>query len=231
MDSAQNPTGLNKSERLEQIAVPFKKTEVNRAYTSFVRWMRILLPLSALALIAIVFAWPDMEKKIEPVRKEEILPKAIKAQNELIKPRFESTDRKKQPFTVTAVTARQNEENPELVYLEKPVADMLLNNGARVSGKADKGIYEQQTEKLFLEGHVRLLHDSGYELEAEEMRIDMKTREAFSDKAVYVHGPAGTVKAVGLKALSQEELLVFNGPATLTLKAGQDGFELGKALP
>lgn len=225
------PQNSNKSERLEQLAVPLKGTKVNRAYTFFVRSMRVILPLSALALIAIVFTWPDMEEKIEPIRKEDILPRAAKAQNELIKPRFESTDSKKQPFTVTADTARQNEENPELVHLENPVADMLLNEGARISGQADKGVYEQQTEKLFLEGNVKLFHDSGYELEAEEMRVDMKTQEAFSGKDVYIHGPAGTIKAAGLKALAEQELLVFNGPATLVLKTGEGGFELGKVLP
>ena len=206
-------------ELLEELNVTGQKASVSRGYTRFIKYMRFILPLAALALIAVVIAWPEMEDKIVIVQKNEIIPESQTeiGENELLNPHFTTTDAQQQPVNVTAARALQNQENPDLVKLEKPNADLKMKDGSNVQIESLQGTYEQKTEKLFLQDEVKIRHESGYVLEAEELRVDMKTREAFSDKTVHVNGPEAKVVATGLEGNVENGILIFKGPATLTL--------------
>ena len=205
--------------RLEDLNVVDRDISVNRGYTRFVKSMRWGLPLIAVVLTVVVITWPEMDDKIVIVPKEQLVPQSTTkiGENELLNPRFETTDAQQNPVNVTAIRALQNQENPDLVKLEKPNADLKMKDGSNVQIEAQKGTYEQETEKLFLQDDVKIRHESGYELQAEELRVDMKTREAFSDKNVRVEGPEAQVDATGLEGNVEDGILIFKGPATLTL--------------
>ena len=205
--------------------------KVGHGYTRFVKAMRIILPLAAVGLLAVVIIWPDMEKRVEPIRREEILPEAENVQNELLQPTFESVDAKGQPYTVNATLATQSRENPDIVHLTQPVGKMTLKEGGWVALEAKNGIYEQRNEKLFLSGAVKMTNDGGYELTSDEMRINLRTNEAFSDKDVDVQGPDATIDATGMEAFSNTGLLIFKGPAKMILTNAGDSLSLGGATP
>ena len=227
MTEETDPSG-----RLEQVTVrTADRKTVSRSYTRFVKSMRVLLPLAAVMMTAVLILWSETDERIVPPAKEDVLPDAASVQNELLKPRFESVDDKQQPFTITADKAVQGQNDPDMVRLDRPVADMMMKSGAWVAAEALGGIYEQQTEKLFLSGQVKLFHDSGYQLETDELRIDLKSREAHSDKDVHAQGPAGTLEASGLQAQADEGLLVFKGPARLVLYTDQGGLAPEGILP
>lgn len=206
--------------RLDELNVGDRNIAVNRNYTRFVKAMRYVLPLIAVALIVVVITWPEMDDKIVVVNKDEILATSENeiGENELLNPNFQTTDAQMQPVNVTANRAMQNQENPNLVKLDRPVADLKMKNGDQVNIEALDGTYEQETEKLFLQNSVKIKHESGYELNAEELRVNMKTREAFSDKDVNIDGPDATIQATGLEGNVDDGVLIFKGPATLTLK-------------
>lgn len=206
-------------ELLEELNVGDQRASVSRGYTRFIRYMRFILPLAALGLIAVVIAWPEVEDKIVIVEKKKLIPesKTEIGENELLNPHFTTTDAQQQPVNVTAARAIQNQENPDLLKLDKPNADLKMKNGSNVKIESLQGTYEQKTEKLFLQDNVKIHHESGYVLEAEELRVDMKTREAFSDKTVHVKGPDAKVIATGLEGNVENGILIFKGPATLTL--------------
>lgn len=207
------------TERLEELTVTKNTTLVSKGYTRFVKSMRFVLPLTAAALIVIVITWPEMDDKVVVVPKDQLVsPSDTKiGENELINPRFETTDEQQQPVNVIADRAIQNQNNPNLVKLDNPKADLKMKNGSDVKIEAAQGTYEQEVEKLFLQNDVTIHHESGYELQAEELRVNLKTREAFSDKNVRVEGPEAQIDAIGLEGNMENGTLIFKGPAKLTL--------------
>ena len=210
---------MTEEARLSELNALERDTSVNAGYTRFVKWMRFVLPLIAMGLMVIVVTWPEMEDKVVVIPKESLIPsdESEIGQTELLNPNFETTDKNMNPVNVTAQRALQNQENSDIVKLDGPVADMKMKNGSNVHIEAIKGTYEQEAEKLFLQEDVRIKHESGYELFAEELRVDMKTREAFSDKNVQVQGPEARIDATGLEGNVDDGLLIFKGPAKLTL--------------
>ena len=205
--------------RLNSLNIGARNQKLGRKYTTFVKLMRYALPLIALGLTVVLATWPEMDDKIIIMQKDDLIPNASTdmGENELLNPKYQSTDAQGQPILVNATRALQNQENPNLIRLEKPIADIKMKNGSTVNIAAKDGTYEQENEKLFLHNDVKIDHESGYTLTGEELRMDMKTREAFSDKDVTIKGPDATIKAKGLSGNMDDGLLIFNGPATLTI--------------
>lgn len=201
-----------------------KRPRINRRYSSFVRGMRLVLPLTALALVAVVLAWPRMENNIAPVPKESIIPQSG-GRNELISPHFESTTNSQLPYVVTAARAVQSQKDEALVLLEKPVADVNLSGGAVINATSDNGVYRQDTEILVLDGHAVMTHSSGHVLRSARMNVSMKDQLAWSDTPVDGDGPAGTIAAQTMNANNATGILIFTGPAKLVLTQSGKGLK------
>jgi lipopolysaccharide export system protein LptC len=194
-----------------------QNTHKSKRHTAHVRKMRLILPIAALAVVAILFAWTGQDKPVAPIPREQISPQTI-SQNELVNPKFQSEDAHSQPYTITADKATQNSEDMNKVFLQKPVADMTLKSGGWVSLKANDGVYLQGERHLDLDGQVEIHHDSGYELHTERMNIDVEKQIITSDLPVTGHGPSADITATGLSADQKENTVIFKGPAKLILR-------------
>lgn len=204
--------------RLSRLSVDEgRTTTINRKYSSFVKSLRFILPLIAVAMTVVVFTWDEAGRRVEPMKKEELMPSSENIQNELLKPVFNSIDDKNQPYTVTADRAVQDRDNPDLVRLEKPVGKVDMDTGEKIDANAAHGLYQQKAQKLNLEGDVNLIHSNGYTLKTEELRVDLATHKAYSGRDVRVEGPGGTIDATGLEGDSTTGALIFTGPAKVIL--------------
>ncbi|MCS5596884.1 MAG: LPS export ABC transporter periplasmic protein LptC [Alphaproteobacteria bacterium] len=191
----------------------------NKFYTKFVRSMRVVLPLAALGLVSVLFVFSGDNKDLikAPPPKEEIVKQASIGKNELLDPRFDTYDKEGRPYTITAVRAFQTMDNSDVIYLEKPVADSTMSDGAWIALESVSGVYNQLAQTLELEGKVKLYHDAGYSLLMEQLDIDLKQNIAVSNVDVAGQGPIGTLQAKGMTANGADNILIFNGPAVLTL--------------
>lgn len=198
-----------------------KTSARSRYHSSLVRKLRLLLPLAALAIVVIMFSWSDMDKISVPVPREKISSQTV-GKNELLSPKFQSEDRSRQPYTITAEKAFQKTENLDQVLLEKPVADIRLKDGTQVSLEAATGDFSQSSSNLILDGNVKVLHDSGYALETNHLNIDIKGESLSSDSPVTGSGPGADIEASGLNGTGGNRTLIFTGPAKLILRPGSD---------
>ncbi len=214
----------NNNDRLDRLAPTAKnRSIVNIAHTKWVRRMRLMLPLIALFIIGVLLGWSELsDEQTIPVQEQQTSTQSI-GKNELVNPRFESTDEKKQPYTITALRAVQGENNENLIMLEKPVADILLNSGNWLAIQADQGAFREDTQRLLLKDNVKIFHDLGYQMTTPQLHVDMNKEYAWSQKDIYAQGPAGTLQAKGMELYSTTGRLVFTGPAKLTLNKALKG--------
>jgi len=209
--SAENAPRLGKLDRK-----PDEKRIYNKRYTAFIRYMRIVLPLIALSIIAVLFSWNTLQPdKLMPAQPDPET-KATIGKNELLNPRFDSIDDKNQPYTITAKRALQG-ANEELILLEEPMADIMLENGNWVAIKAIQGAFRQESQRLLLKKNVTLFHDEGYTFKTQELDVDMKAGTAQTYLAINGHGPLGILNASGMNASTEDNKLTFKGPAKLIL--------------
>ncbi len=194
-------------------------------YSAFVKSMRLVLPLGALVLVVLLFVGSEdnepMIKPIEQTLKDMDEPQVN--QNELLNPKFESADKKNQPYKITADRAIQGEQNKDLIMLEKPVGQMTLKDGMEVTMRSESGAYRQDTQRFFLQGGVHMQHQDGYELVSDEAHFDLEKKYAWSEKAVTGSGPDISIAAEGMRANGETGEIIFTGPAKLVLENGLDG--------
>tara|TARA_B100000780_G_scaffold278914_2_gene254346 strand:+ start:2832 stop:3647 length:816 start_codon:yes stop_codon:yes gene_type:complete len=216
-DGPKSDRAYARLERLSRYSSGKQKTS-SAAYTSFIRRMRLILPLVAVSIVAALLAWPDNQNQIAILEKSQKESLKTVRKNELTNPKFESIDDKNQPYSITAEKAVQGESDEEAMLLEKPLADMQLKSGSWIALKANQGTYWQKEEKLNLQKNVTLFHDDGYEMNTDILFIDLKNQTVQSNTDVHGHGPAGTLTAKGLDGNNTNGILIFHGPATLILK-------------
>ena len=193
----------------------------SRGYSVFIRGLKIVLPLAALGLVLALFSWQQMDETVLPAPAP--VEKSVRSvgKNELLNPKFESTDEKGNPYSVTAKRALQGQSvEDDMILLEEPVADVALEGGKWLAIKAAQSAFRQETQRLLLKGNVEIFHDDGYTLSTAEMDVDMKAGTARSDVSVHVQGPKGEIDAVGMSADREAGLLIFKGPAKLVLNEG-----------
>ena len=220
---------VEQSDRMDRLSRRDRDTEISRTYTNFVRLMRLALPLAAVVVIAILFISPGLEEQVvvnaEETTKAPDLQDQKIAKNELLNPKFESTDNNNLPYQIIAERAIQGELNKDLIMLDRPVGMMTMKDGVKVTMTSEKGAYRQDTERFFLEGDVMLEHGQGYSIQSSEAHIDMKKNFAWSEKDVSGSGPDLSIAASGVQANGETGEIIFSGPAKLTLDKGFEGIE------
>lgn len=193
-----------------------KPNRDNAAQGNHIRRLRFALPIIAVIMTIATVIWTfTAENSITSDIAGATL-KAI-AKNELVNPRFDSTDSKGQPYTITADQALRGEQDEDIILLTNPAADITLTSGRWIAIKSSNGTFDQDKNTLDLENNIRIYDDQGYTMQTEQMNIDIKTETLMSNTDINGQGPAGKIVAKGMKSNLKQGLLSFHGPATLTL--------------
>ncbi|HER26440.1 MAG TPA: hypothetical protein ENI69_04960 [Rhodospirillales bacterium] len=190
-------------------------------YSRFVSMMKVLLPIVALMLIVLIVIWPNL--KLQETRFG-LGFSALKIGNgidpSMINPRFFGTDDRRQTFSITADLAKNILSDDRQVELEKPKADISLEDGSWLVITASVGYFERKAEQLSLQGKVNLFHDSGYEFRTEKIDIDLTRGTASGNLPVEGQGPFGHVVAEGFRLLDKGKTIVFTGKTRLKIYPG-----------
>ena len=187
-------------------------------YSRLVSLLRYLLPILAVALLALVAIWPQIHRGVEGFRLQSMRldPNEVSTLR-MTNARYQGVDERNRPYVLTAEGAVQNPRDKNFVALEAPRADLKLENGTGVSIAAESGVYDGAAKMLDLMGAVRVRRDDGYVFETEVARIDLKTGQVEGHDPVRGHGPGGTVEAEGFRVLQKGEVVEFQGKSRLLL--------------
>lgn len=188
---------------------------VSRLYSRFVTGMKVVLPASALALVAVLAAWPSLNSVPTPRIA------ADKGQTEMVKPRYFSVDEHNQPFSLVAAQADKSTDQPDIVLLELPEAELTETGGTWVTIRSDKGWYNQATGILLMRGHVRFLRDDGSEFTTEEAETDIRKGNAWGNVPVVGQGPQGEINAKGFRMTDHGKTVVFLNQSKAEVQAAE----------
>ncbi|WP_247877868.1 LPS export ABC transporter periplasmic protein LptC [Azospirillum sp. TSO22-1] len=188
---------------------------VSRSYSRIVTAMKLTLPAVALAAVALIAAWPTLNEIPKPRLT------ADKGQLEMINPRYFSADEKNQPFSLTAVRAEQSTDQPGIVVLDKPVAEMTETAGTWVTMRSERGWYDQNTGILKMRGSVRVMRDDGSEFTTEEAYSEIRKGTAWGDVHVESQGPQGVVLAEGFRMSERGRTMVFLNSSNASVQSAE----------
>lgn len=187
----------------------------SRSYSRVVTAMKLTLPAVALAAVALIAAWPTLNEIPKPRLT------ADKGQLEMINPRYFSADEKNQPYSLVAARAEQSTDQPGIVLLDKPEAEMTETAGTWVTMRSDRGWYDQNTGILKMRGAVRVMRDDGSEFTTEEAYSDVRKGTAWGDVHVEGQGPQGVVLAEGFRMSERGKTMVFLNSSNANVQSAE----------
>lgn len=193
------------------------------SYSGFVQVAKVMLPVAAVGLIALVVLWPHL--RTEDLRFRigfAAIKSNVDGDPNLLNPRYVGTDDDNQPYAVTADIAKKldGEGLDVRIGLELPKADITLKDGTWLVLTAENGIYTRRVKTLDLAGSVNLFHDSGYEFRTEKAVVDLSQGLAHGDQPVKGQGPFGTLQAEGFRLLDKGRTILFTGKSKMVLQPG-----------
>lgn len=188
-------------------------------YTNFVQSMRIILPLSALITFMMLILWPQMDSPYQNTefnsQEQETQIKQDVQSNKLLTARYEDIDSQGRPYVIEADEAVQRNDNPDIISLAYPRADLKLSDKMGLKIKSKSGEYAQNAQNLTLSGGVFFTRSDGTVLRTQRIEGNLKTGHAVTQDAVFIEGPSGTLDAQSMIIEDQGQRVIFKGPALL----------------
>ena len=183
----------------------------------FVHFMKFVLPLFALGMVAVVIAWPQLAKRhaMLPLSFSDV--ESANAALVMNNPRYRGIDAKNQPYVVTADRAIQDPEDDQQVTLDNVKADLSANDGSWWSLTANTGLYHGGRKLLHLFGDVSVFGDNGYEMHGTTAEIDLNTSVLSSDDKVWGQSDVGLIRANGLRVYDKGAVIVFTNGVNTTI--------------
>lgn len=168
-------------------------------YSRFVRWLKIGLPLIALAILSAVFLLPRERSfdggLIYSTADLIALGEGMNVDN----PRFSGSTEKGEPFVVSADSAVPDGPDPEQIVLHAPRAALDLADRS-LTLTAEGGELSPKTHRLELSGAVRLVTTDGYVVETAWVEADVRKGALRAPGRIRAEGPRGSIEAGSFRA-------------------------------
>jgi len=168
------------------------------ARDALIQTAKIGLPLTALALVAAVFAYSETGDR-SGVSFDGVDLSAISEGLKLTNPQFTGATSKGEPFRLTADWALPDGPSPEEVELSNVTGEMSMADGRHVEMEAQSGLLEPKKNVITLSGLVGLTTSDGYVLKASSARLDADRRLLTAEGPITATGPLGAIKAGSLR--------------------------------
>jgi len=203
----------------------FRSPSANRwarpgsTHDRLVRWSKIGLPSAVGALIAILAVAPLGKKSdvsfILDKKKVENAPERMRVEQA----RYVGTDDKGQQFTMVANRAIQPSSDVPVVSIAGMLARLNLQQGPLLIA-ANRGRYNLDSQKVLVDGPVKVAGGGGYTLATRDVTVDLKQRQLASAGPVAGAMRLGQFQAGQLHADLDDRTVVLDHGARLKIVQG-----------
>ena len=193
-------------------------------HTRLVGWLKVILPLTALAILSTLFL---VARRIDP---EAALPYAeVDVEDLAREPRMTAPTYAGTTEDGSALTLSASEARPAADGTPAKAAGLRLElatpDGGQTELLAAEAVMDDATRQVLMSGGVVLTTSSGYRLETAEVAAKLDRTGLESRTPVVATGPAGEIRAESM-VLSQDNrtpgayVLVFKGGVRLIYQPG-----------
>jgi lipopolysaccharide export system protein LptC len=185
-----------------------------------VRLLKVTLPMVMLVTLGYLGYW-WLESRGNVVNPDAMLP-VIRDQNEkaevtVTDVKYDGKDDRGRPFSITADSASHIDGDDRHISLTKPLADIVMSDGAYVALTANAGMLDRDADIITLSGDVTLFHDNGLSFQTDSATIDLKAKTAEGNEVVEGQNGDGELISQGFRVLDDGDTIEFTGKAYMKI--------------
>jgi lipopolysaccharide export system protein LptC len=192
-------------------------------YSTLVAWVKVALPLIALALLSTLFLFSRKPDPEDALPFAEVDVEQLAREQRLSRPRFAGTLEDGREVTLVAETAAPAAANPNRILLTGVEARVALAPGDELLLTAGTGDLELAEQRVDLVGAVDAATTAGYRLLSERITIAMDAMRVASPGPVVLRGAGITLEAgaMDLSGAEGQAFLSFTGGVRLLYEPGE----------
>ncbi|MDA7423872.1 LPS export ABC transporter periplasmic protein LptC [Thalassococcus lentus] len=166
-------------------------------YSRVVAWLKIILPLAALALLSTLFLLSRSGDPMMDTPFAEALASGETVQQKVSAPYFAGTTRRGEMLIMTAESARPGLDGK--IHANSLEATLTQSNGATIQLNAPEATLRDGQQEALLEGGVRIESSTGYVVVTDGLISEFNETRARTTGPVKGTAPFGTLDAGGLQ--------------------------------
>lgn len=172
-------------------------------YSQFIAWLKILLPLAALAMLSTLFLLSRSREPTLSVPFADALEEGETARQQVGAPYYAGTTDRGDVLTMTARTARPDTEG--VILADDLSARLQLQSGGEILLDSARATVTDGDRQTLLEGGVRIESSTGYVVTTDSLISGLDRIEAETLGPVQGDGPLGTLNAGKLRIVPTED--------------------------
>jgi len=167
----------------------------DNTYSRFVFWLKVLLPLAALAILSTLFLVSETLDPDKAIPYADVdVDKLIREQG-ITKPAFGGVTQSGVRISMSADSVRPDNTDQQRFIGEELVALVELPKGTRIDIASPTGTIDSETREAILDGGARLVTSQGYTIDTERLTARYDIVQAETAGSVLATGPAGQITA------------------------------------
>lgn len=193
----------------------------NDSYSRMVLWLKITLPLLALAILSTLFLVAETLDPEAAIPFAEVDVSQILSEQGVTRPEFGGVTEDGVTVSMAAEAVRPSGTAYRGTDL---TVQMILPEGSTIDVTSPEGTFDIVGEVATLEGGVLLNSTSGYEVTTEKLRAGWSVATLEAESTVLAEGPIGTLEAGRMSLIPHSDgtghVLVFKDGIRLIYEPG-----------
>ena len=194
------------------------------AYSRLVAWLKILLPIAALAILSTLFLLSHSIDPMQAVPYADVDIEDLMREPRITAPNYAGVTGDGTAIQISAETARPDPAHPARVAASVLTAEIETPDGVATSISADHGGIDGDAGQVTLQGSVLMTNSLGYRITAASLSLGLDQTSLRADAGIAADGPFGRITA-GQMVLNRSDdgtyVLVFNGGVKLLYDPAQ----------
>jgi lipopolysaccharide export system protein LptC len=218
---ATTPNHFSSEKRARDAArdalLPAAHQQTSLLWDSFIRLMRVFLPIGAVILGLITILWPYLDdREVAFTLSTDDVAKGESSVH-MTNMRYVGTNADNRIFKVRAASGFQDSPNAPRVKLSDIRAEMEIEGAGLATVTARTGIYRLEQSTLSLVGGVHMITSSGYALDMAGAEVNLKTHMATGQGSITGRSRLGSLAAARVTINADEEEGIFEGGVKLRI--------------
>lgn len=171
-----------------------------------IAFWRKALPWSMALIVLLVVGWIGARSVVSY-----FIQRAASGVIHMTNPRFYGKDEKGRSFLIAAKEATRVPGQVDRIILEGPQLGLDLGKNKPASATAMRGIYQEKTRVLNLDGKVKFDDGAGNRFSSDKAEVDTKTWSIHGESGVVGEGPIGRITASSYAITDDGKRALFTG--------------------
>lgn len=130
-------------------------------------------------------------------------------------------DNDQQPYSIAAVSARQDGTTPNLVHMDQVNGVLRRKDGRKMDVTANTGLFDSRDKSLALEGNVTIVLQDTFTAHMKTAQVDVRKKSLQSDADVLVELGSGQIFSKGVMVEDNGERVLFKSSVRASFEDGQ----------